>query len=156
MSIFQLSGPVIHIGASAFLAVIFRLNIPIAVFCGVLPDLVDKPLAIFGIGGGRYVGHTLLFAVVITGLFFMWNKKYGCSALFGFMSHLFLDRDWIPWFYPFRDYEFSDNREYFLHWIEGYLSFSQFGRELLIACSLGIIILIFWWIYRYFKRRSIR
>ena len=148
MSIFQLSGPLIHIGLSAFFAIILRLNIPIAVFCSILPDLVDKPLAICGIGGGRYVGHTPLFLIVVTGLFFLWNNEYGFSALIGLMSHLILDiSGFIPWFYPFKDYKFINRTFYVNQWIKYYMNFSQFGKELLVVCSLGIITLIYWWIY---------
>ena len=108
MDYLGLSGPVIHIGVALVLAIVFRLNPLLTIFCAILPDLVDKPLAAFGIGGIRYIGHTLLFtAVVSTGLF-LWKRKYGAAALVGFVSHLILDLNFmIPWFYPFQDYNFS-------------------------------------------------
>lgn len=140
-----MSGPVIHVGISLALAFLFRLNPVVTVFCGILPDMVDKPLAALGIGGGRYIGHTLLLAAVVIAAFFLWKRKYGLAALTGLTSHFLLDlRAFIPWFYPFKDYHFSDERFSFARWLENYLDFSQWGYELIIVAFVGLIAFICW------------
>jgi hypothetical protein len=155
MNIDGLSGPVIHVGVSMVLALIFRLNPVVTVFCGILPDLVDKPLAALGIGGGRYIGHTLLFAVVVSAAFFLWKRKYGLAALTGLMSHLLLDlNDLVPWFYPFKDYNFSSGKFSFTKWLTNYLDFSRLGWELIIVAFVGLVAFICWWLYQWYKRRK--
>jgi len=149
MDIDYLSGPVIHVGVCLVLGLLFRLNLAVIVLCGILPDLVDKPLAAMGIGGGRYIGHTLLFAVVISGAFFLWKKKYGLAAIIGLLSHLLLDlNNFIPWFYPFKDYNFSDSRFDFIEWIHQYLGFSRIGYELIGLVVVGLLAFIGWRLYR--------
>ena len=153
MNFSELSGPVIHMGAAAILAFLFRLNLIIAVFCSVLPDLVDKPLSIFGIGGGRYIGHTLLFTVLVTLAFSLWKRRYGLTAFTGLTSHLLLDLNApIPWFYPFLDYDFSTIKSNFRDWINEYIDFSRLGTELLIITLVGLIALIGWKLYHRYIR----
>jgi hypothetical protein len=145
MNIDGLSGPVIHVGVSVALAFLFRLNPIVTVFCGILPDLVDKPLAALGIGGGRYIGHTIIFAVVVVAAFSMWKRKYGLAALTGHVSHLLLDLNgFVPWFYPFKDYNFSSGRFSFTEWLKNYLDFSKCGYELIIVAFVGLIAFICW------------
>jgi hypothetical protein len=149
------SGPVLHVGVSATLALIFRLNPVVAIFCGILPDLVDKPLAALGIGGGRYIGHTLLFAVLVVAAFLLWKRKYGPAALIGLTSHLLLDLNaLIPWFYPFKDYRFYTTKLNIIDWLKGYLAFSNVGLELIVVALVGIVAFICWWLYRRYTRRK--
>ena len=155
MSFNELSGPVIHIGISALLALIFRLNLVITVFCGILPDLVDKPLAALGIGGGRYIGHTLLFAGIVIILFTVWKRKFGLSALVGLMSHLLLDlNSLVPWFYPFKDYNFSSRKFSFSEWLKSYLDLSKVGYEVIIVALVGLVACVCLWLYQRYKRRK--
>jgi hypothetical protein len=155
MSISGLTGPVIHVGVSAVLALLFRLNPVVTVFCGILPDLVDKPLAALGIGGGRYIGHTLLFAGVMIILFTVWKKKYGLAALIGLMFHLLLDLNaLIPWFYPFKEYSFSSRRFSFAEWFSNYLDFSKVGYELIIVALAGVVAFICCRLYQRYTRRK--
>jgi hypothetical protein len=149
VNIDSLTGPVIHAGIPAVLAFLFRLNPAVAIFCGILPDLVDKPLAALGIGGGRYVGHTLLFAVVVVILFTIKKRKYGIAALVGLVSHFLLDLNaLIPWFFPFKNYQFFTTRLSVIDWLKGYLSFSQAGLELIAVAVVGAIAFFTWWLYR--------
>jgi len=85
-----------------------RPEVGIALFCYLLPDLLDKPLFwVFGIGCGRYVGHTLLFLLLTTIAFSLWKRVYGLSALCGVALHFVMDVGWfMPWFYPFVKYRF--------------------------------------------------
>ncbi len=138
------TGPVGHIGISLALAFVLRLNPVITVFCGILPDLVDKPLATLDIGGGRYVGHTLLFVFLVSAAFALWKWKLGLAALVGGMSHLVLDMNGlVPWFYPFKDYDFGQSGFSFTEFLEEYSCTSELGSELLIVAAVGAAILPF-------------
>jgi hypothetical protein len=155
VNISELTGPVIHIGVSAILALIFRLNLAVAIFCGILPDIVDKPLAAMGIGSGRYIGHTLLFAVVVSAAFFFWKKKYGLAAVIGLVSHLLLDLNTlVPWFYPFKSYNFGSVKLDFTVWLHDYLSFDKLGHELIAMAAAVIIVFIGWRLYRRYIRHK--
>jgi hypothetical protein len=108
--------PVGHLGTTLGAAYLvnrvspLKLNLGIVAFSALLPDLVDKPLAIMGIGDGRYVGHTLLFISVTAALLSLRNKLYGLSLLFGGICHLVGDLGGpVPWFYPFVYYDFAIN-----------------------------------------------
>ncbi len=136
------TGPVGHIGISLALAIVLRLNPVVTVFCGILPDLVDKPLDAMEIGGGRYVGHTLLFVLLVSAAFALWKWRYGLAALVGGMSHLVLDMDGlVPWFYPFKDYEFYDEGFSLIQFLKDYLTASKLGSELLVVAAVGAAIL---------------
>jgi hypothetical protein len=125
------------------------LNPAVTIFCGILPDLVDKPLAALGIGGGRYIGHTLLFAVLMVAAFSLWKKKYGLAACIGLASHLLLDLNaLIPWFYPFKKYQFYTTNLSLFDWAKGYLTFSQVGLELIVVAMAATVALASWWLYR--------
>lgn len=79
--------------------------------CFLLPDLIDKPLWLLGvIPDGRYMGHTLLMALVVAFVLATVKWTYGLLALCAWMPHLFFDtsgRSYNPWFYPFRHYDFT-------------------------------------------------
>jgi hypothetical protein len=155
MSFSELTGPVIHIGVPLVLAFLFKLNPGVAVLCGLLPDTVDKPLAVLGIGDGRFIGHTLLFAGVTIVLFMVWKRKYALAALTGFSSHLLLDLNTtIPWFYPFKSYHFSAITINVADYLKNYLTFSGAGLELIVVGLGGIIALVVWWIYHRHLRRA--
>lgn len=109
-------GPIAHVGITAGAGHVLnrvshiRLNLGIVAISALLPDLVDKPLALVGIGDGRYIGHTLLFIFVAAALLSLKNKFYGLSLLFGGICHLLEDSGGlVPWFYPFADYNFAVN-----------------------------------------------
>ncbi len=74
------TGPVGHIGISLALALVLRLNPVVTVFCALLPDIVDKPLAAMDIGGGRYVAHSLLFVGLVSAAFALWKWKFGLAS----------------------------------------------------------------------------
>ena len=66
----------------------------------VLPDLIDKPLALAGIWGGRAIGHTLLVFAVLTAVIalLVWRGRVspGWWALpLGVAVHLVLDAMWL-------------------------------------------------------------
>ena len=150
------TGPVIHIGISAALAFVLRLNPVITILCGILPDVVDAPLAVLGIGGGRYIGHTLLFAIIVIAVFVLWKRKYGLAAFIGLLSHLLLDLNaLVPWLYPFKNYNFSNEKIDLYQWFKDYFDFSRVGHEIIIILLVALFALISWWLYkRYIKRKK--
>ena len=84
--------PLGHIGITHLLSRIvsdrFRVpfNTKLIVVASILPDILDKPLGILGIGGGRFIFHSLAFVVL---LYFVRKELF-----FGSLIHLILDRMW--------------------------------------------------------------
>lgn len=65
-----------------------------------LPDIIDKPLAIWlHVGGGRAIAHTLVFGglLAFAGLLvYAWRRGIGLLSLcFASMMHLVLDEMWL-------------------------------------------------------------
>jgi len=84
-----------------------KVELAVIGFCLLLPDLLDKPLWFLGIGMGRFVGHTLFFVFLVAFVFFLRKRTYGLFALVAGMLHLLTDVGYfIPWFYPFVEYDF--------------------------------------------------
>lgn len=77
-------------------------------FSFLLPDLIDKPLWVLGVfSDGRNIGHTLLLVFLVAFAFSFKKRAYGLFAVCGGISHLLLDTSaLIPWFYPFKGYDF--------------------------------------------------
>ena len=106
--------------AHAFLGVLIGLGfwqmtgdrraLPVCILSALLPDLLDKPVALLvpGLfGAGRTVAHSLLFfsLVLIAGLL-LWQYRHtllGLACACGILSHQVLDAMWsVPatWFFP--------------------------------------------------------
>jgi len=85
-----------------------------------LPDIVDKPLFLLDLGGGRLYSHNLLF-VIITFLIVYFsskrNKSISLPFLYGIISHIILDLPYVPLFYPFLSYELYYIEEPLLYWL---------------------------------------
>jgi hypothetical protein len=149
------TGPIAHAGFSYIVAYIFRLNPVVTVFCGLLPDLVDKPLLMIGTGGGRFFGHSLLFGIINTSLFLVWRRRYAPAALAGFATHLLLDLNaLIPWFYPFKSYAVYSRDLDFSAWVKDYLSFSQAGFELVLVVFVFVVVYIGFYLYHRYAHKS--
>ncbi len=99
-----------HIGITAFLASLLFFYPFLAAISSQIPDLIDKPLYLLGIfPSGRYIGHTILAVLVIGLLAYALTKRklVALSISFGMLMHLFEDLPYfIPWFYPFINYNF--------------------------------------------------
>jgi len=83
--------PLAHIGVALLLAKLFekRLKLKdyrVVALGSMLPDLIDKPLTIIGIGPGRFVAHSLIFTIATT----IVSRELG----FGCATHLILDKIW--------------------------------------------------------------
>lgn len=105
-----------HVFSGALVGLVFwylvrdRRVLPVCIFGAILPDLLDKPIAVLfpGIlGASRTIGHSLLFVTVIciAGLI-LWHERHtllGLAFAFSVLSHQVLDAMWgLPgtWFFP--------------------------------------------------------
>jgi inner membrane protein len=74
------------------------VDIRFLIIGSLLPDIIDKPLALFPIGPGRGYAHTLAFALLVffIGLYFYFKQKktLALGLSFGVFSHLILDSMW--------------------------------------------------------------
>lgn len=131
-------------------APLLKPPVTVTVFCYLLPDLVDKPLWVLGIGCGRYIAHTLLFVFLVSLAFSLKKRVYGLFALSGGMLHLLLDLGWfVPWFYPFVRYdfpqlEFADSFRWSRHAVGGVFELS--------AVVLAIFLVL--WLSSWYKKRG--
>lgn len=153
--------PIGHVGIALPITYALRLSLPVAFLGSLLPDLIDKPLEALGIGGGRYIGHTLLFVFVVAGVFFLWRRTYGLSVLLGMVSHLLLDKgNLVPWFYPFVGYKvptwnfhpshFFSNLFDLLH---NNVSLSPVIKDLIWVFLAIVAAFLLRWLYPRFKKR---
>ena len=128
--------PIAHIGITLFFASLFSLSFFYVAIASLLPDIIDKPLAIIGlVPCGRHIGHTFFTGIIISGLaYLIMRKKFvSISLLFGFLMHLLLDQPgFMPWFYPFIPYDFS-----------ACPAFGAYGLFAFITDSMGLASLVF-------------
>jgi hypothetical protein len=94
-----------------FLRCLLRPELAVAAFSFLLPDLVDKTLWVLGVfPNGRNIGHTLFTSFLVAIAFSLKKRVYGLVAVCGGVAHLLSDRsDLIPWFYPFKTYDFPSS-----------------------------------------------
>ncbi|WP_321506750.1 metal-dependent hydrolase [uncultured Methanoregula sp.] len=98
------------IGTGFFYLTGDRRAFPLCIFGAILPDLLDKPLALLlsdYLGAGRTLGHTLLFFSILFALgIFLWyyrDSLLGMAFAFAVFSHQILDAMWLlsqTWLYP--------------------------------------------------------
>jgi hypothetical protein len=129
---------------------VLRPELAVVAFCYLLPDLVDKPLWVFGVGCGRYVAHTLLFVFLVALVFSLKKPVYGLLALFAGMFHLLMDVGWfLPLFYPFIDYDFPDAK-----FSETFRWYQVAGLFLELVFALLLVSLGVWFLSWYAARRK--
>ena len=156
--------PIGHVGIALPAGYVLRLSLPFVFLGAILPDLIDKPLMALGIGGGRYIAHTLLFAFVVAGLLSLWKKKYGLSVLIGMISHLLLDSGgFVPWLYPFKSYKFPkvkfDPSHFFSNMydlVRHNSGFSSMGKDLTWVIVAVAAMLLYLGVYFLYKKRRKR
>ena len=88
-----------------------RRALPICILGAILPDLLDKPLAMLSpgiLGSGRTIGHSLIFfaTIFVVGVL-LWHYRHtllGIAFACAIFSHQILDMMWtelVSWCYPF-------------------------------------------------------
>ena len=107
-----------------------------------LPDIVDKPILLLGLGNGRFFSHNLLFVLICFLLCYIITKrdlKISLPFLIGLSFHLILDFPYIPLFYPFISYNFTLIEEPLSFWFSALFT----NPIVIITEVIGIIILVF-------------
>jgi hypothetical protein len=137
-----------HVMAS--LRRLLRPELAVAAFSFMLPDLVDKTLWVLGVlPNGRNIGHTL-FTVFLVALAFSIKKRvYGFVALCGGMAHLLSDRSaLVPWFYPFKRYDFatSDWRDVLTLECLAYTLLQMALVAIVVSVAVLIILSLYSWV----------
>jgi len=103
-----------------------------------LPDVVDKSLLLAQVGGGRFIGHTLTFALLAFLLAGIKSYPWGVSLSGGVLFHLLGDLNApLPWLYPFVRYSFGSREEFDL--LEAYFSLSGIGMDAIALLSLAMV-----------------
>ena len=115
---------------------LLRPELAVAAFSFVLPDLVDKPLWVLGVfTDGRNIGHTLFTTFLVALAFSLKKRVYGLVAVCGGMAHLLSDRSaLVPWFYPFKTYDFPN-----VDW-HGVLTWRCLASTLLQGAVVAIVV----------------
>ncbi len=100
-----------HLGITIFLGSLIGLRILFVAIGVLLPDVVDKVFYELGfLPCGRSLAHNLFFGPVLALLTFLLTRRKDISLalLFGSYLHLIEDlKNFIPWFYPFVQYNFD-------------------------------------------------
>lgn len=146
--------PLGHIG-TALIAAAF-LSMPAAAFVlGVmLPDIIDKGLAILNlIDCGRSWAHNVFFAVGagLVALAVTRNKKVALAIGLGAILHLVGDSThFVPYLYPLVQYDFGEC---------GPVQFQPGAFEVTME-AVGLALIIVWWRFRsklfYLRERIIK
>ncbi len=144
-----------HLAFSILGARYFNADLIPVIAGGFLPDLIDKPLNdIFYITPyGRCPMHSLLGVAVVTlavHLIFNWRIAY--SYMIGHLAHLIGDADFVPWFWPFIEYDYPDGID-ILDIMEKPLTIFIPYWMLLELIILGLAIFLY---SRYTEKRSIQ
>jgi inner membrane protein len=89
------------------------LDVRLLMIGSLTPDIVDKPLAFFGFGGGRSITHTLLVLLILSAIgLYIYLARRGSWLLalsIGIFSHLVLDFMWTEpqiLFWPLYGWDF--------------------------------------------------
>lgn len=107
-----------------------------------LPDIVDKPILLLGLGNGRQISHNLLFILICFLFCYIITKrnlKISLPFLIGMSFHLLLDLPYVPLFYPFIPYNFTRIEEPLTFWFSALFT----NPIIIITEVIGIIILLF-------------
>ncbi|MHA1116312.1 MAG: metal-dependent hydrolase [Candidatus Heimdallarchaeaceae archaeon] len=109
------------------------------------PDIIDKLISEPITGYGRYIGHSIPFAILIFILFIaiFWKKPTVYSALIlGWIMHIILDTaGFIPWFFPFVEYNFQSKTQTYIEFLfQPYVYNNEIGGFL---CILFLAVLYF-------------
>ena len=84
----------------------------VAVFAAAIPDLIDKPLAAWGVVAvGRTVGHSLLFSIPLVAIVYLLaarldRRVLGVAFAVGYVSHVAADMPWHVLSWDFHELNF--------------------------------------------------
>jgi len=133
-----------HLGVTLAIGYPLRLPWMIVAFSVLLPDMMDKGLYYLGIGCGRFISHSLVFALALGLLFCLINFRCGLWAFLGSGLHLIEDLPgFIPWFYPLVSYDFPRTQ---FDPVGGYFNIVNFITDL-----IGLLLLVYLWRRRYIR-----
>jgi len=99
-----------HVAVSVLQHRYLKADLKQVVVAGVFPDVVDKALChtVHLTPSGRMLGHTLLALSISTlAVRWIWGQRAARSWALGYLGHLIGDLgDFLPWLYPFVQYNF--------------------------------------------------
>lgn len=108
------------------------------------PDIIDKAISLPITGNGRYIGHSLIFDIVISLIVltvFWKNKRIWIGFIVGWQMHIILDLGgFIPWLFPFISYDFPERTLSFWEMLQ---LTSVYLNEIFGAVSLIIIVVLY-------------
>jgi len=125
-----------------------RRALPVCIMGAVLPDVLDKPLALVFpeiLGSGRTIGHSLVFVIFLFAAgIVLWRWRHtllGIMLACAVFSHQVLDEMWgdlTAWSWPFAGpfpfYAFPENIWYFI-----WLQFTSKSEWVFATASLVLI-----------------
>ncbi|MHA1865113.1 MAG: metal-dependent hydrolase [Candidatus Heimdallarchaeaceae archaeon] len=96
------------------------------------PDIIDKLISAPITGYGRYIGHSIPFAILMFILFIVAFRKKPTvysALILGWIMHIILDTaGFIPWFFPFMNYTFQPKTQtYFQFLLQPYVYYNEIG-----------------------------
>jgi len=104
-----------HLAVSALLHRYLKVDLSPALLAGVFPDIVDKTLCqvLHLTQSGRFFAHTLAVLGLSTiGIGLVWGWRKALSWALGYLGHLLCDISWfVPWLYPFVQYDFPVSKD---------------------------------------------
>jgi hypothetical protein len=106
-----------------------------------IPDILDKPVALLGYSSGRGFFHApFLWLAVWFALYVMIKNKSIANGIgIGAFFHIFLDIPAIPWFWPFVQYDFFFTYDHFGAWL-----YALTHNPIVISTEIfGLLFLIF-------------
>lgn len=146
--------PLGHIGIAIIIATLFYMPVAALAIGSILPDVVDKGLAIIGlVPCGRSLAHNVFFALAAGAVAFGITRKksIGIAIALGILLHLAQDAYYfVPYFYPLVQYDFGDC---------GPVRFNP-GNVNIFFEFVGLACIIVWWRWRtkliYFRERILK
>ena len=128
-----------HVAIAVFCHKLLRQDLVTVVAASVVPDIVDKGLAqVLRITpSGRYIMHSIpgcVLAALLVGL--IGGKERGYAWALGHFAHLLGDPGFIPWWFPFKQYEFSRLKEL------GEFLYDAFGKDGLRRLAAEMVMLV--------------
>ena len=136
-----------HLAVSVLQHRYLKVDLKPVVAAEVFPDVVDKTLCqvLHLTPSGRMFGHTLaglIFSTAVVGL--IWGRRAAWSWALGYLGHLLGDAGgFVPWLYPFAQYDFSRDSSGLFEIIRRTLA-NRAALRLELALFVWAICALFW------------